>query len=502
MKKTLLLLFILFSQFSIGQTSHTVYAGNFYYSPSSLTINVGDEVTWINENGYHDVNADINSITGESFNNPETFDSPSVSSGTIYTHTFNVEGTYNYDCSVGSHAENGMVGQIIVVGETTVVDVIVNSENHTTLETAVVTAGLVETLSGEGPFTVFAPTDDAFDALPEGTLDAVLADMELLTSILTHHVAAGAVFSTDLADGMMVTTLNGTELMVTINENGVMIDNAMVTVADYEADNGVVHVIDAVLIPENECEDDNETIEQLFGAMFISDCEALVGFLMTNYNYSEYQACNWDGQPMFSLESNVSEICGCACQNVEEETTTVVDIIANSDNHNTLEYALGEAGFIEYLSGEGPFTVFAPTDDAFDALPEGTLDAVLTDFELLASILKYHVVTGSVYSTDLTDGMMVTTLEGADLMVTIDENGVMINNAMVTVADYEADNGVVHVIDAVLIPESSNINENLLMNNDRLLFRVDELGRQTKSDYGLIIELYESGRNVKKYKIK
>ena len=122
--------------------------------------------------------------------------------------------------------------------------------------------------------------------------------------------------------------------------------------------------------------------------------------------------------------------------------------------------------------------------------------------ELLTSILTHHVAAGSVYSTDLADGMMVTTLNGTELMVTINENGVMIDNAMVTVANVEADNGVVHVIDAVLIPESSNINENLLMNNDKLLFRVDELGRQTKSDYGLIIELYESGRNVKKYKIK
>ena len=136
------------------------------------------------------------------------------------------------------------------VEQYTVVDIIVGSENHNTLETAVIAAGLVDVLSGEGPFTVFAPTDDAFDALPEGTLDAVLADMDLLTSILTHHVASGSVMSTDLSDGMMVTTLNGTELMVSINDNGVMIDNAMVTVVDIVADNGIVHVIDAVLIPE------------------------------------------------------------------------------------------------------------------------------------------------------------------------------------------------------------------------------------------------------------
>ena len=261
MKKILLgLLTLLFSQIAISQANHTINAGSFYYSPSSITINQGDNVTWVNDGGLHDVNGLINSITNEPFNNPESFDSPSTSEvgAVIYTHTFDVAGTYNYDCSVGLHAQNGMVGQINVLpSSTTVVDIIVGSEDHNTLETAVIAAGLVDALSGEGPFTVFAPTDDAFDALPEGTLDAVLADMDLLTSILTHHVAEGSVLSTDLANGMMVTTLNGTELMVTIDANGVMIDNAMVTIADIVADNGVVHVINAVLTPETSSIYDN-----------------------------------------------------------------------------------------------------------------------------------------------------------------------------------------------------------------------------------------------------
>ena len=132
----------------------------------------------------------------------------------------------------------------------TVVDIIVNSEDHTTLETAVVAAGLVETLSGEGPFTVFAPTDAAFDNLPEGTLDAVLADNDLLTAILTYHVVGSTALSTDLSDGMMVTTLNGADVTVTIDADmNVFINDAQVTVADIAADNGVVHVIDAVLLP-------------------------------------------------------------------------------------------------------------------------------------------------------------------------------------------------------------------------------------------------------------
>ena len=129
---------------------------------------------------------------------------------------------------------------------------VVNSENHTTLEAAVVAAGLVETLSGDGPFTVFAPTDAAFALLPEGLIAQLLEDPTGdLTTILTHHVHAGNVLSTDLSNGMMVPTLAGTELTVSIMDGMVQIDNANVSVADIETDNGVVHVIDAVLVPSD-----------------------------------------------------------------------------------------------------------------------------------------------------------------------------------------------------------------------------------------------------------
>jgi uncharacterized surface protein with fasciclin (FAS1) repeats len=138
---------------------------------------------------------------------------------------------------------------------TTVVDIIVNSEDHTTLATAVTAAGLVDALSGEGPFTVFAPTNAAFDALPEGLLDALLADPEGdLTKVLLYHVVEGDVMSGDLTDGQVITTLLGQELTVTI-DGGVFINDfagnsVEVTVPDLEADNGVVHVVDGVLIPD------------------------------------------------------------------------------------------------------------------------------------------------------------------------------------------------------------------------------------------------------------
>jgi len=132
----------------------------------------------------------------------------------------------------------------------TVVDVIVNSEDHNTLEAAVIAADLAGTLSGEGPFTVFAPTDAAFAALPAGTVEALLADPTGdLTQILLYHVIGAKVLSTDLSGGGTAPTLAGTEVTAIVNDDGVFINDAKVTVADIETDNGVVHVIDAVLLP-------------------------------------------------------------------------------------------------------------------------------------------------------------------------------------------------------------------------------------------------------------
>ena len=290
-----------------------------------------------------------------------------------------------------------MISSFGIQAQNTITDIVVNSPDHTILEIAVLAAGLEGTLAGPGPFTVFAPTDAAFAALPAGTIDAVLADTDLLTSILTYHVVSGDVRSTDLMDGMVVATLNGKDITVTINTDGVFINNAQVTVADVVADNGVVHVLDMVLLPPSN---------------------------------------------------------------------TITDIVVNSPDHTILETAVLAAGLEGTLAGPGPFTVFAPTDAAFAALPAGTIDAVLADTDLLTSILTYHVVSGDVRSTDLMDGMVVATLNGKDITVTINTDGVFINNAQVTVADVVADNGVVHVIDAVLLPPSNTVADVIINSPD------------------------------------
>jgi uncharacterized surface protein with fasciclin (FAS1) repeats len=275
----------------------------------------------------------------------------------------------------------------------TVVDVIVNSPDHNTLEVAVIAAELADDLSGPGPFTVFAPTDAAFASLPAGVVDALLVDPTGdLAQILLYHVVSGTALSTSLTDGQTIATLQGQTVEVTINADGVFINDAQVIVADITATNGVVHVIDAVLLPP----------------------------------------APWP-------------------------TTTVVDVIVNSDVHTTLEAAVVAAGLVETLSGTGPFTVFAPTDNAFAALPAGTVETLLADpTGTLTQILLYHVVGAQALSTDLTNGQTVATLQGQTVTVTINAEGVFINNAQVTVADIVTDNGVIHVIDAVLLPGQPN----------------------------------------------
>ena len=303
----------------------------------------------------------------------------------------------------------------------TVVDIAAGNDDFSTLVAAVVEVDLVETLSSEGPFTVFAPTNAAFaDALEALGLTAEeLLAREDLGSILTYHVVAGNVLAADLIelageDGMVsVETVQGSEIEVMVSADGVMLNgSANVVTTDLEAGNGVVHVIDAVLLPPAE-EESAEEVEE----------EAAV-------------------------------------------PATVVDIAVSNEDFSTLVAAVTEAGLVETLSSEGPFTVFAPTNAAFaDALEAlGITAEELLASEDLGSILTYHVVAGNVLAADLIelageDGMVsVETVEGSEIEVMVSDAGVVLNDsATVVVTDLEAGNGVVHVIDAVLLPPSDGM---------------------------------------------
>ena len=145
-----------------------------------------------------------------------------------------------------------VVAPVEVEAPKTVVDIAVGSADHTTLVTAVTAAGLVETLSGTGPFTIFAPTNAAFAALPAGTVEGLLKleSKDKLTSILTYHVVAGNVLSSQLTDGQKVKTLNGQELTVAIKGGVVTINGIKVIAADLAGSNGVIHVVEGVILPK------------------------------------------------------------------------------------------------------------------------------------------------------------------------------------------------------------------------------------------------------------
>lgn len=132
-----------------------------------------------------------------------------------------------------------------------IVSIAAGNENFSTLVTALQTAGLVETLQGDGPFTVFAPTNEAFAALPDGTLESLLMEenRDQLIQVLTYHVVPGKVMSGDLSDGMMAETVQGSSIEISIGDYGVSVDDASVVTADVEATNGVIHIIDAVILP-------------------------------------------------------------------------------------------------------------------------------------------------------------------------------------------------------------------------------------------------------------
>jgi transforming growth factor-beta-induced protein len=281
----------------------------------------------------------------------------------------------------------------------TIVEIAAEDGRFTTLVAAVQAAGLAETLSGEGPFTVFAPTDEAFAALPEGTLDNLLLpeNKQQLTDILLYHVVPGKVMASDVAglDGQMAdTAIEAKQIGIKVDMGNVYLnETTQVIITDIEASNGVIHVIDSVLLPPS---DESAT-----------------------------------------------------------EAMDIVDTAVADGRFTTLVTAVQAAELVDTLKGEGPFTVFAPTDDAFAALPEGTLETLLMpdNKQQLTDILLYHVVPGQVMAEDVVGLNTATTVLGKDADIRVENGKVFLNeNVEVIITDIETSNGVIHVIDAVLLP--------------------------------------------------
>lgn len=416
---------------------------------------------------------------------------------------------------------------ISIISAQTVVDVVVNSPDHNTLEAAVIAADLAGTLSGDGPFTVFAPTDAAFAAIDAEVLNELLADPSgALTDILLYHVVSGVADGSNISDGLGISALNGQTLTFSINDSGIFINDAQVTVADIKTDNGVVHVIDAVLSPapaETRVEGtvvdvvvnspDHTTLEtavlaadlagtlsgagpftvfaptdaafaaidpDVLSAVLADPSGALTTILLNHVtsgvadtgnigNGSTF--ANLAGETLTVSASDTGIFINGAQVTVADIHTsngvvhvidavilppaprTVLDVVVNSPDHTTLESLVIAAGLNDELASTGPFTVFAPTDAAFAALPAEVVSSLTADpTGALANVLLFHVVSGVASASNIFDGMTIGSLQGGNLTFTVNDNGVAINGINVSVVDIITDNGVVHVIDAVLVP--------------------------------------------------
>ena len=272
-----------------------------------------------------------------------------------------------------------------------IVETAVKAKNFGTLVAALKATGLDKTLASKGKFTVFAPTDEAFAKLPEGTIKTLLKpeNKDRLTAILTYHVVPAQVPASAAIKVDSASTVLGQRLKVSSELGRLSINESRVVATDIQCDNGIIHVIDSVLLPEEK---------------------------------------------------------------------TIPEVAKAAKGFQTLLAAVTEAELAETLGGKGPFTVFAPTDEAFAKLPKGTVENLLKpeNRKQLTKILTYHVVAGRVFSDQVVDVKEAKTLSGQSVNISLGAEGIKINDSVLQAADIQASNGVIHVIDAVLLPESLN----------------------------------------------
>jgi transforming growth factor-beta-induced protein len=291
-----------------------------------------------------------------------------------------------------------LVGVACVVAKTqNIVQLAQATPDLSTLVTALTAGGLTETLSGKGPFTVFAPTNEAFAKIETKALNALLQNKAELDKVLEYHVLAADLRMRELMAVKVVKTLEGEYVDVSDPGGVIKVNNAKVLTSDVAASNGFVHIIDTVLMTPS-------------------------------------------GPPL-----NI--------------TKDIVHVAQGNADLSTLVAALTAGKLVATLEGKGPFTVFAPTNKAFAKIPKHTLTKLLGNQKLLDQLLEYHVVSGD-WSTRAMIGEMksmykydfLPTLEKEDVIVRSMNNAIMVNNANVVLADVEATNGVVHVVDKVLVP--------------------------------------------------
>lgn len=392
-----------------------------------------------------------------------------------------------------------------------------------TLAAAVLAAELDDDLAGPNSLTLFAPSDAAFAALPAGMLDSLLLpqNQQQLIDLLLYHVVAGEVSSTDAALLTEATSLGGPDLIVDVLNDELFVNEGRVVDADNDASNGVIHVIDRVLMPPETVFETLATrgLDTLATAVTAANLEAtLTGvgpftvlaptddafaalgqltldFLLDPANQAELAEiltyhvlageetasslvldellATVQGQNVlvaadgnsFTVNGTTVNLFNIRCTNgIVHVLDAVLEVpepiaaVATDAGFTTLVAALDAAGLTATFAdaSAGPFTVFAPTDAAFAALPAGVLDQLLDPINqaVLIQVLQYHVASGELTANGVAaaEGTGIVTLEGSTLPVVADENGITVDGVTVTAANTLAANGIVHTIDAVLVP--------------------------------------------------
>ena len=333
---------------------------------------------------YHVVSGSVDSTAVTSYDSVDSVQGEAISittNGTVMVNDSTVT-TADIECSNGYiHVIDAVMLPPSLQPPGTIVETAIENGNFTTLVTAVQAAGLVDTLNGEGPFTVFAPTDDAFEALPDGLIESLLDDIPTLTKVLTYHVLNGALYSGDVVARENLLSLQGENIEVTVNGT-VKVNDATVILTDIECSNGVIHVIDSVILP-----------------------------------------------PSISMP-------------------TIYEQLTKDSRLSTLATAVALADLDDALNGDGPFTLFAPTNAAFEALPEGELENIIADKDMLTNILLHHVLPSVYYESNVMSYDILPTAPLYGDYLSFDDFG---GFAFVQ-TDIECSNGVIHLINTVLIP--------------------------------------------------
>lgn len=371
------------------------------------------------------------------------------------------------------------------MSDKTVVEIASGNNDFTSLVALVKEAGLAETLSGEGPFTVFAPTNAAFDALPGGTKNALVDKKNNMTlgNILKYHVVPGKITSDDLmkmfkgnGDDFDLEPLFGDEFEVEKHDGGIRISDESgqkvnFITTDIMGSNGVIHVIDAVMIPggDREVKKFVKNTASAVGdgvdafANFMADAAKGVASTVADVfdDENDYDSNN---RNMNNRNMNRGTTVQPRTRNTRNVGNSVVMVASKNNNFSSLNSAIGRAGIADMLNQADGVTVFAPDNDAFNALPSGALNS-MSNTEL-QNVLSFHVLPGKVTSSQLIDAIQsaprgqyyrLQTINGKSLYAYLQGGSVYLvdgkgNRVKVTQTDVNADNGVIHAVESVLMP--------------------------------------------------